>query len=183
MFQVLILTVILSQSRPNQSNQDQARLQGFQQQGQLTSDAAITRDPNNFVGGNSDNFLDGNQNQNPNQNPNQNLGRANSNIQGRSQNQNRNRNNTNRNTSGMIRSHISFNYQDLQSPVSYINPKIPKTIRRIPGLENSSITVEMFGKTATITGIVSNQKEKELIARLILLEPGISRIINELVVE
>jgi HSP20 family molecular chaperone IbpA len=169
MLEILMLTALLAQTgqRPQNPQDTQDRLQGFQQQGQLTSDAAIVRDSNSFIGGNSQNFMSDSQNSSTN-NINQNGN------QYRSQNRQGQSKQTVKNPQGSIRYRIRYDSQSL-------TPKVP-VINKIPGLEKTQVTIKVFEKKATIIGVVTDQKQKELITRLVLLQPGISQVINELTV-
>ena len=61
------------------------------------------------------------------------------------------------------------------------NVRVQKYLARIPQLKNSdSLSVEMEGQVAVLRGEVSSQHERDLVARLVLLEPGIADVRNEL---
>jgi len=61
------------------------------------------------------------------------------------------------------------------------NLRVQKHLARIPQLKNSgSLAVEMEGRVAVLRGEVSSQHERDLVARLVLLEPGIADVRNEL---
>ena len=55
---------------------------------------------------------------------------------------------------------------------------------RIPQIrDNTSVKVEMVGQVAWLRGEVKSQHDRDLIGRMILLEPGIADVRNELVVK
>ena len=61
------------------------------------------------------------------------------------------------------------------------NLRIQNRLTRIPQLKNpSALTVEMEGRIAVLRGDVSSSHERNLVARLVLLEPGIADVRNEL---
>jgi len=61
------------------------------------------------------------------------------------------------------------------------NLRVQKHLARIPQLKNSGpLAVEMEGRVAVLRGEVSSQHERDLVARLVLLEPGIADVRNEL---
>jgi hypothetical protein len=61
------------------------------------------------------------------------------------------------------------------------NLRVQNHLARIPQLKNpGSVKVEMEGQVAILRGAVSSQHERDLVARLVLLEPGIADVRNEL---
>lgn len=59
--------------------------------------------------------------------------------------------------------------------------RVQNRLARIPQLQdNGPIAVELDGRVAVLRGAVVSQHERELVARLVLLEPGISDVRNEL---
>ena len=61
------------------------------------------------------------------------------------------------------------------------NLRVQNHLARIPQLKSSgSVKVEMEGQVAILRGAVSSQHERDLVARLVLLEPGIADVRNEL---
>ncbi|WP_161604692.1 BON domain-containing protein [Roseiconus nitratireducens] len=73
-----------------------------------------------------------------------------------------------------------------------VQPLVPTTVRRtavrrlvaVPGragLEN--VNVSMDGRTAVLTGVVGTAKDRRMSELLLRLEPGISRVDNQLVVQ
>ena len=61
------------------------------------------------------------------------------------------------------------------------NPRVQNHLARIPHLKNpGSVKVEMEGQVAILRGEVGSQHERDLVARLVLLEPGIADVRNEL---
>jgi osmotically-inducible protein OsmY len=61
------------------------------------------------------------------------------------------------------------------------NLRVQNHLARIPQLKSSgSVQVEMEGQVAVLRGAVASQHERDLVARLVLLEPGIADVRNEL---
>lgn len=61
------------------------------------------------------------------------------------------------------------------------NLRVQGHLARSPHLKNSgSVQVEMEGQVAVLRGAVVSQHERDLVARLVLLEPGIADVRNEL---
>jgi hypothetical protein len=68
-----------------------------------------------------------------------------------------------------------------QTPPPLVANRVQDRLARIPQLrDNGPITVEMDGRVAVLRGGVVSTDERELVARLVLLEPGISGVRNEL---
>lgn len=66
---------------------------------------------------------------------------------------------------------------------SRVSTNFKKLLSRIPQVASaSSINVSMLGRTAVLTGTAKSESERDLIARLARLEPGISSVKNDLVV-
>ena len=63
------------------------------------------------------------------------------------------------------------------------NLRVQNHLARIPHLKSpGSVKVEMEGQVAILRGEVGSQHERDLVARLVLLEPGIADVRNELLV-
>jgi hypothetical protein len=61
------------------------------------------------------------------------------------------------------------------------NLRVQNHLARIPHLKSpGSVKVEMEGQVAILRGEVGSQHERDLVARLVLLEPGIADVRNEL---
>lgn len=61
------------------------------------------------------------------------------------------------------------------------NLRVQQSLARIPQLRGaSSLSVEMQGQVAVLKGVVTSQHERDLVARLVLLEPGVGDVKNEL---
>lgn len=61
------------------------------------------------------------------------------------------------------------------------NLRVQSRLARIPQLKDrGAVQVEMEGKVAVLRGAVASQHEWDLIERLVLLEPGIENVRNEL---
>ena len=72
-----------------------------------------------------------------------------------------------------------------------VSPILPAKVRsqaqnrlsKLPGLSKyNKVAVELDGVTATLSGQVVSQREKTLVERLVLLEPGINDVKNDLVI-
>jgi hypothetical protein len=64
-----------------------------------------------------------------------------------------------------------------------VNTELSGRLGALPSLHtNSPITVAIQGETATLRGVVATQHDRDLAARVLLLEPRISAVVNELVV-
>jgi len=62
-----------------------------------------------------------------------------------------------------------------------VGRKVQTRLTRIPQLRgNGPLTVEMDGRVAVLQGEVATEDARDLIARVVLLEPGISDVRNEL---
>lgn len=62
-----------------------------------------------------------------------------------------------------------------------VSARLENRLPKIPGLKSvSGVAVKMDGKTAVLQGVVATPRERDLIGRLALLEPGISDVRNEL---
>jgi osmotically-inducible protein OsmY len=81
-----------------------------------------------------------------------------------------------------IRIPISLGFSPTTLPTSpVVGARVQDRLTRIPQLRDSGpITVEMEGRVAVLRGGVVSSHERELAARLVLLEPGISGVRNEL---
>ncbi len=61
------------------------------------------------------------------------------------------------------------------------NLRVQNRLARLPQLQDrGSVQVEMEGQVAVLRGAVTSQHERDLVARLVLLEPGIADVRNEL---
>jgi len=61
------------------------------------------------------------------------------------------------------------------------NLRVQDRLARLPQLKNAgSLKVEMEGQVAVLRGEVASQHERDLVGRLVLLEPGIADVRNEL---
>ena len=75
---------------------------------------------------------------------------------------------------------LGFTPTSRPSPID-IGSRVQKRLARIPQLrQNGPMTVEMDGRVAVLRGDVASQHERDLVGRLVLLEPGISDVRNEL---
>jgi osmotically-inducible protein OsmY len=61
--------------------------------------------------------------------------------------------------------------------------RVQTKLERIPQVRGSgSVSVTMDGKRAVVKGQVKSERDRELIGRMLLLEPGVGDVQNELVV-
>ena len=68
-----------------------------------------------------------------------------------------------------------------QSIQAVSGERVQNRLARIPRLrENGPLTVEMDGRIAVLQGEVASEDARDLVARVVLLEPGISDVQNEL---
>jgi len=64
---------------------------------------------------------------------------------------------------------------------SAISGRVQNRLQRIPGVRKmGAVSVEMDGSTAVLRGQVSTEHDRELVSRLLLFEPGISDVRDEL---
>jgi hypothetical protein len=84
----------------------------------------------------------------------------------------------------IVRVPISLGFSPAALPSSpQVAQRVQARLTRIPQLQdNGLITVEMDGRVAVLRGAVVSSDERELVARLVLLEPGIADVRNELLV-
>ena len=62
-----------------------------------------------------------------------------------------------------------------------VGNRVQTRLTRIPQLRKiGSMTVEMDGRVAVLRGAVTSEDERDLVARVVLLEPGIADVRNEL---
>jgi hypothetical protein len=73
---------------------------------------------------------------------------------------------------------------NVSSSPTTVSREFEARLKKIPAMENAgSIQVAMQGRTAVLTGTVRTQRDRELAEGLAMLEPGISAVRNELVVD
>lgn len=88
-----------------------------------------------------------------------------------------------------VRSSLSFNTepsshltaptrQALQAPV--LSQPLASRVRSIPGLQGTNVSVQILNRTAIVSGIVKTEEEKQRVARVLKLEPGVSDVDNRL---
>ena len=63
---------------------------------------------------------------------------------------------------------------------SIVMDRLAKSMRLSPG---SPVAVKVQGDTAVLQGVVATQHDRALAEQLILLEPGVARVTNELRVD
>lgn len=158
MFSFVILTIILSA---------ESRLEGFQQSGQLSNEL-IQRNEESFFN-TPTNMLSAEQQSAQNLIP--------------PQMDNR-RNNTSsiKNTTGQIRYRIKLGDIKSGPPFKYTHITFMNRLKKIPSLNYNDINVEVYNKVATLTGNVRDEHTRTMIPYLIMLESGINKVNNQLVV-
>jgi osmotically-inducible protein OsmY len=81
-----------------------------------------------------------------------------------------------------LRTSVELGFQAPAAPTpSAVSSRVQTRIARIPKIqEMGSINVQMEGQTAVLQGQVASAQDRDLVARMLLLEPGISDVRNEL---
>ena len=76
---------------------------------------------------------------------------------------------------------LGFTPRNIRTPVA-VSTEFQSRLHRIPGLESAApqVEVRVLGRKAVLAGVVSSQHQRELIATLALLEPGIWDVQNDL---
>lgn len=102
------------------------------------------------------------------------------------QNQFNNRNNNGgRNGQKQLRVAIKadISTSNLAASPTSVSRQFESRLRNLPALERSGqVQVTMEGRTAILSGTVASERDRELVAGLAMLEPGISAVQNDLVV-
>lgn len=76
---------------------------------------------------------------------------------------------------------LGFPAPTVQASPAVVSNRVQTQIARIPRIqEMGSVTVEMQGRTAVLRGQVATEQDRALVAKMLLLEPGISDVQNEL---
>ncbi len=88
--------------------------------------------------------------------------------------------NSNRSSRGSIRFPLKIAFQPVAIAPSIRSQRFEARLGNLPGVTSANVTVSMSGRTAILNGTVGSDHEKELIARIALLEPGISDVQNDL---
>ena len=82
-----------------------------------------------------------------------------------------------------LRTRLTIGFEGPAISSSAIGQRIEGLISRVPQIQSAAgVRVQMEGQTAVLQGSVSSQHERELAARLTLLEPGVAAVRNELIV-
>ena len=64
-----------------------------------------------------------------------------------------------------------------------VKQKAQTRLTKLPGLSRfNKVVVDLEKSTATLTGQVVSEREKSLVERLVLLEPGINSVNNNLAI-
>lgn len=145
-----------------------------------------TREAREFVGGGSadrEGFVGASQSDSTTGNrASQGLGPGNSGG-GRSANQGRGSGNTSRRGRGDIRTTISVAFDFPKRPPATLGTDVAARIARIGAIKAlSSVGIVVDRGTATLRGVVATDHDRQLIDRLVRLEPGVWKVKNELVV-
>lgn len=82
-----------------------------------------------------------------------------------------------------IRTTVEVGFSVPAANSSAASQRLTTLLQRSPQIANlSPIEVEMSGRTAILRGTVASAAERDLAQRVVLLEPGVSQVKNELVV-
>ena len=96
-------------------------------------------------------------------------------------NTNQNRNNSQRKINVRTQLSIGFRYPKLRTSVIQMKTRTLMNSKSIARL--GPIEVDVVDRTARLRGVVANEADRELAVRLVRLEPGISKVEDELVVD
>lgn len=159
----MLLTLILSSlgqmnyanDLPKNAPTSKERITGFQQTGELSSDAAIERDPNAPIGGNADNFLSSEQSGVSQQQADRIGQQTNRGSQRKSQNQ----------AVSTIKCHLTISIK--VPPRNY-----EKLKKRLTVLDKDAIIVVDKNEITIL-----NSKDADRLRRVALLEPGIKKVV------
>lgn len=160
----------------------------LEQTGQVTSDAAINRG-SGFVGGDSsDGFTLRNAPTNGNTSSASARGmtgmaggRGGMGGRGGQQNQLGGGRNTTRQA---LRFPFRIGFESVGRAAPVVKATAERRITKLPGIQSENkIVVVIEKETAVLQGTAVNDKQRDLIARLMLLEPGVYKVRNELVVQ
>ena len=93
-------------------------------------------------------------------------------------------NNNNTATGQQLRVPVTVGFEAVGYSATKISADFARRLTRIPALDlKTPVAVKMDGRTVVLQGVVSSERQRDLIARLALLEPGISRVRNELAID
>ena len=83
-----------------------------------------------------------------------------------------------------IRFRIAIGFSHPRPSGTKVSAQFARRLSRIPSLPSAqSVAVTMEDRTAVIAGVVGTDREKRLIERLAMMEPGVSAVRNELTVK
>lgn len=181
------------------------RTQGLEQTGQLSSAAAIQRNESSFVGGSAGSFLSptGTTGGVGGGGPTGigglggisglgglgglgggGLGGFGGGFGGRQQGGLRGSQGLGTTTTPQLRIPIRIGFTPRAMAASVVSSRLSRRLSHIPSLGSTAgVTVSMQGRTAVLAGSVPTDRDRDLVARLALLEPGISDVQNDLVVQ
>jgi osmotically-inducible protein OsmY len=78
---------------------------------------------------------------------------------------------------------MTIGFEVSPRPANVISARFEKRLTSIPRLKIlTPVKVTMEKETAVLRGTVARERDRDLIARLALLEPGISNVRNQLIV-
>jgi hypothetical protein len=92
----------------------------------------------------------------------------------------------NNNTAGaqQLRVPVRIDFETGRISATDVSLKFARRLTKIPALDlKAPVAVKMDGRTAVLQGVVSSDRQRDLIARLALVEPGISSVRNELTID
>jgi hypothetical protein len=83
-----------------------------------------------------------------------------------------------------LRMPVQLGFQPANRPVtSVVTGRLQSRLQRIPRIRDmGSVSVELNGSTAVLRGEVATEADRQLVGRMLLLEPGVSEVRNELLV-
>jgi osmotically-inducible protein OsmY len=103
--------------------------------------------------------------------------------QGRNNQQYRNRNQNQQARNRQVRTSLSLGFKPPSNVSSQATQRISGILKRSQHFEAvTPLAVEMRGRMAVLTGTVTSEADRDLVARVVLLEPGISQVQNDLMV-
>ncbi len=81
-----------------------------------------------------------------------------------------------------LRTSVELGFQPPVAPApAAVSSRVQNRIARIPRIqEMGTVNLQMEGQTAVLQGQVASAQDRDLVARMLLLEPGISDVRNEL---
>ena len=83
----------------------------------------------------------------------------------------------------MLRPRLTLGFEPSADLESRLGAQMSHRLARIPGLQiTERVTVALQGRTAVLRGRVASEHDRSMLARLALLEPGVSDVQNDIAV-